>query len=81
MRVPVGWKMIRVGDLRLRQIVGPDKAEDGGREVVGEESSTAVPETIRASDEVDSELRRDRMGECGGFIDSQKGGRGTQGST
>ena len=47
MRVPVGWKMIRVGDLRLRQIVWPEKAKDGGREVVGEESSTAVPETIR----------------------------------
>ena len=81
MRVPAGWKMVRVGYLRLRQIVGSEKAEDGGREVVGEESSTDVPETNPASDEVDSELRRVRMGECGGFTDNQKGERGMQGST
>ena len=61
--------------------MGFDKAEDGGKEVGGEESSTAVPETNPVSDDVDSEVKRVHMGECGGFTDSQKGGRRTQGST
>ena len=70
--------MVRVGDLRLKQIVGSEKAGDGGREVGGEESSTAVRETNPAVDEVDSELRRVHIGECGGFTKNQIGGRGTQ---
>ena len=61
--------------------MGSKKAEDGGREVGGEESSTDVPETNLASDEMELELRRVRMGECGGFTENQKGGRGTQGSS
>ena len=45
-----------------------------------EESETAVPETNPAIGEEELDVRRVHMGECGGFIDSQMGGRGMQGS-
>ena len=80
MRVPTRWRMVRVGDLRLKQMGGTEKSGEGGREVGGEESSTAVPETNPAIDEVESDIKRVHLGECGGFIDSQMGGRGMQGS-
>ena len=80
-RVPAGWKMVWVGDLRIRQIVGTEKAGEGGREVGGEESSTTIPETNPVTDEVESEFRRVHMGDCGGFTDNQMGGRWMQGSS
>ena len=47
----------------------------------GEAVSTAVPETNLVIDEVESELRRVLMGECGGFIDSQVDGGRMHGSS
>ena len=72
MRVPAGWKMVRVG---------AEKVGDEGRVVEGEAVSTAVPETNLVIDEVESELRRVLMGECGGFIDSQVDGGRMYGSS
>ena len=80
MRVPAGWRMVRVGNLRLRQTVGTEESGEVGREVGGEGSATAVPETHPTIDEEESDVKRVHMGECGGFIDSQMGGRGMQGS-
>ena len=70
MRVPASWKMVRVG---------AEKGGDGEEVVEREEVSTAVPETNLVIDEVESELRRVLMGDCGGFIDSQVAGGRMQG--
>ena len=81
MRVPAGWKMVRVGDLRLRQIERSEKIGGGVREDGGEESSTVVPKFNPIIGKVESEFRRVNMGDCGGFIDNQTGRRGMQCST
>ena len=72
MRVPAGWKMVRVG---------AEKGGDGERVVEREEVSTAVPETNLVIDKVESELRRVLMGDCGRFIDSHVAGGRMQGSS
>ena len=80
MRVPTGWRMVRVGDLRLRLMAGTEESEEVGREVGGKESATTVPETNPTIGEEESDVRRVHMGKCEGFIDSQMSGRGMQGS-
>ena len=62
-----------------RQMEGMEEKGEGCSEMGGEESATFIPETIPATEE-EEDVRRAHMGECGGFIDSQMGGRGMHSS-
>ena len=79
MRVPAGWRMVRVEDMCHRQMEGMEEWGEVGREVGGEESATVVPETNPTVKE-EADVRRAHMGECRGFLDSQMGGRGMHSS-
>ena len=79
MRVTAGWRMVRAVDMCPRLMEGMEEKGEGSSEMGGEESATFIPETIPTTEE-EEDVRRAHMGECGGFIDSQMGGRGMHSS-